>query len=180
MDALRTFQSDAIQTLDTKAGVILGFSGTILAVFVTAAKADLTCLAINGFVLLAAAIVLGVLAMMPRDFRYNPKPSVLLNDYMLREPDAATNGAKEQILADKVKGYEENKVMLDQKAEQVKWSAICLGIGVLFLSAHILWRKSMANESPTTSNTVPSTAAPAPIAEPNPSASNTIKKGMGK
>lgn len=175
MDALRAFQSDAIQTLDTKAGVILGFSGTILAVFVTATKTDLTCLAINGFVLLAAAVVLGILAMMPRDFRYNPKPSVLLNDYMLREADAATNGSKEQILADKVKGYEENKVMLDQKAAQVKWSAICLGAGVLFLSAHILWRKTMANESSTTTNSAP--AAPAPIAQPNPNGSNIIKKG---
>lgn len=179
IDAIRAFQSGSIEALDTKAGIILGFSGAILAVLVTAPKTDFTPWAIPGFLLLAGAVILGVWALHPRDFYFNPKPSVLFEKYMFLDPDAPITGAKEQILADKVSAYTQNEATLKQKACLVECAAICLGAGVIFVSGHTLWRKAMTTESSTNAATTPATAAPAPIAQPNPDASNTIKKGLG-
>lgn len=69
-DALRALQADSIQALDTKAGVVLGFAGTIMAVLAVMQNADTTWLSIVGFLLIALASALGVWAMVPRDFHY--------------------------------------------------------------------------------------------------------------
>lgn len=181
MELIRQYQSGSTEALDTKAGVILGFSGTVLAVLVSAQRVDYTYWSLIGFGLLAFAVVLAVLAMLPRDFYFNPRPEVLLKQYMFKEPDAPLTGAKEQILADKVKGYAENEKVLAKKAKLVKGAAICLGAGVIFVSAHILWRQLMTNDSASKDTNGPAPLAPAqqqPVAQPNPGASNTIKKGM--
>lgn len=179
-DALRTLQADSIQALDTKAGVVLGFAGTIMAVLAVMQRADTTWLSIVGFLLIAVAAGLGVWAMLPRDFHYWPKPSVLLNDYMLKDPDAPTTGSREQILADKVNAYEQNEKILAGKARLVTWSAVSLGAGIIFIWAHSLWREPMTTENKTASGgSAPASApaTPAPVAQPNPAAMNTIKKG---
>lgn len=179
-DALRTLQADSIQALDTKAGVVLGFAGTIMAVLAVMQQTDTTWLSIIGFLLIAVAAGLGVWAMLPRDFHYWPKPSVLLNDYMLKDPDVPTTGSREQILADKVNAYEQNEKILAGKARLVTWSAVSLGAGIIFIWAHSLWRKPMTTENKTTSGDSASASAPAtpaPVAQPNPAAMNTIKKG---
>lgn len=175
IDAIRAFQSGSIEALDTKAGVILGFSGAILAVLVTAQNTDFTLWAMPGFLLLAVSVILCVWALRPRDFYFNPKPSVLFKDYMFLDPYAPIVGAKEKILADKVEAYSQNEVTLKQKACVVEWAAICLGAGVIFISGFTLGRKIMTNEK-TSAATISPTA---PIAQPNPDASNTIKKGVG-
>jgi len=183
MDALRGFQAHTIEALDTKAGVVLGFSGTILAVFAVVQGSEHTFFSLTGFVLLCTAVVLGVFAMLPRSFRFDPKPGVLLNDYMLRPPDVPTTGAKEQILADKVEAYSKNEALLDRKASLVNAAVICLGVGILFVSAHTLRRNVMTNDKmPPNEKTAPNPkpAAPAPVAQPNPDASNIIRKGMDK
>lgn len=178
MEVLRQYQSGSTEVLDTKAGVVLGFAGTILAVLASAHKADFTAWSMIGFSLLALAVILGAAAMLPRDFYYNPKPKVLIEQYMFKEPDAPVVGAKEQILADKIKGYTENEKTLALKAKLVKLAAICLGVGVIFVSAHILWRQFMTNETPANNSSTAAPATPQPVAQPNPDASNTIKKGL--
>lgn len=178
IDALRTFQVHTIEALDTKAGVVLGFSGTILAVFAAIQSSEQTTFSLIGFILLCAAVIMGVVAMLPRSYRFDPKPSVLLNDYMLRPPNTLTTGAKEQILADKVEAYSNNEARLNMKAGFVNAAVICLGLGILFVSAHTLRRKAMA-KSESNEKAVANPPA-APVAQPNPDASNIIKKGGDK
>lgn len=141
MDALRQFQAASIGALDTKAGIILGFSGTILTIFV-GGKADKGLLFLWGVALLAISVVLAIAALIVRGFYFNPKPKVLLDDYMMRHPDAAAvpTGAKEQILSDKVSAYEKNEKTLTEKASFVRWAIICLGAGVILGAIDALWR----------------------------------------
>lgn len=179
-DSIRAAQSESIHALDTKAGMVLGVVATILAVLAAFQKSDMTWMATLAIMFFAGAGGLSVWALLPRDFHYSPKPSVLLNEYMLREPDTPTTGSREQILADKVNAYEQNEKVLAGKSDLVKWAAIGLGIGLVLICAHILWRKPMTTENPTP-NPAPSAApapAPAPVAQPNPAAANTIKKGL--
>lgn len=99
---------------------------------------------------------------------------------MLKDPDAPTTGSREQILADKVNAYEQNEKILAGKARLVTSSAVCLGAGIIFIWAHSLWRKPMTTENKTNSAgsaSASAPAAPAPVAQPNPAAMNTIKKG---
>lgn len=180
IDALRTFQVHTIEALDTKAGVVLGFSGTILAVFAAIQGSEQTTFSLIGFILLCAAVIMGVVAMLPRSYRFDPKPSVLLNDYMLRPPNTLTTGAREQILADKVEAYSNNETRLNMKAGFVNAAVICLGLGILFVSAHTLRRKAIAKDSSQSNEKAVANPPAAPVAQPNPDASNIIKKGGDK
>lgn len=180
LEALRQHQAAAIDALDSKAGVILGFSGTILAILTaTTGSDDLLWLAAD-FVLLVAAVGCAIKALSPTDFRFNPKPRVLLEDYMMKPPDALGNaGSKERILADKVDAYEKNEEPLKIKADYVYAAVRFLGIGLLSISLHTLWRKAMTNKEAGPRETSASKeTASTPPAEPNPAATNIIKKGQ--
>lgn len=180
IEALRGFQSQSNEVLDTKAGIVLGFSGAILAVLVTTQIPEQSLVPLLGYGLLALAVVFGGAAMYAKPFRYDPSPNILLNEYMDREPDAPGSGVREQILADKVKAYSENERLLGRKACLVNIAVACLAIGVILVSGHNLWRRVMSKETPTPSQTVPAPKpVPPPVAQPNPAAVNTIQKGMG-
>ena len=105
MESLRGFQAASSDHLDTKAGVILGFSGTVLTLIAMIPTDQQSCWLIPGIVVLSLAVGFAVSALRVQGFRFDPKPKVL-KEYMLKPLDVPGQSAKEQILVDKVKAYE--------------------------------------------------------------------------
>lgn len=181
MESQRQHQSVAINALDSKAGVVLGFSGTALALWAAAPSvAGDPFWPVIEFLFLVGAVVLATLALAPADFRFDPKPRVLF-DYMHKSPDApGSAGAKEQILADKVEAYEKNELVLKQKADYVFGAIIFLGFGLFMVSARTLGRKIVKIDRKETHEVLPSApkveaAVAVPPAQPNSAAANVIR-----
>jgi len=139
MTSLQQFQSSANKGLDKKAGMVLFFSGTILAILAGNRNESVVFGFVEffGSIFLLLSVFLSIWAFWVRSFRYDPKPSVLLKDYMFREPNKEGDGAKEQILADKVDGYQQNEKIIITKVNRLKIAATFLGVGVAFVTVGI-------------------------------------------
>jgi hypothetical protein len=179
MEALRHYQASAIDALDAKAGVVLGFSGTVLTILAaTTTGPDDPLWIFFDFLFLMAAVGCAIKALSPSEFRFDPKPRVLF-DYMHKSPDApGSAGAKEQILADKVAAYEANEKTLWNKGTYVYGAVAFLGLALTLVSVQTLVRRIVMNKKSESNETAPKTPGSTPPAEPNPAATNVIKKGL--
>ena len=138
MQELRSIQASSIDSLDTKAGIIIGFIGATIA-FVgrnlkweTLLHWKINCIY---FGVLVASLINSVKGYWVKGYKFNPKPRVLIDDYMFRLQESTNEkpGAKEQILVDQVKAYEDNEKILDRKALSIKLSLFFLIISIFLL-----------------------------------------------
>lgn len=164
INRLSDLQCRSNSTLDTKAGIVLGFSTT--GITMLAGKTDM-----DGKLVLASAVLLATAAgfamwiLIPKRFRYDPNPQVLLDDYMNRAPLAAGVGAIEQMLADKLSAYKENAKMMGRKATAVSRAIALMAVGLL-LGLIPIFRRCLVNDGkPTSAPATQAPSAPAPIAQ---------------
>lgn len=146
----RRIQSSSIDSLDTKIGVLIGFVLTSSILYFANIRLRscwefvLTLLVVIG---LAFSFGGFLCAFWPRKFRFNPKPKVLLENYMFRDPTKKINekyGSKEQILADQVDAYEKNSRVLRNKSFCLKFGLIALAVAyLLILVSLILFAKEV-------------------------------------
>lgn len=173
MNALREFQLSSADGLDTKGGVLLGFLGTVLTILAGRPVPEHSFFLVVAFVVICFGVLAAVFALFVRGYRADPKPLVLKQDYMYLLPDAPGIGAKEKLLADKIKAYSMNETSLANKAFWINTAALCLALGVILSAVPNLIGGIMSYNTP--ASTV--TPVPVPPAEPNPASANSIQKG---
>ncbi len=133
----RCIQDDSIQALDAKTGTLAGFLGVLLALvvgklyFEHPLEALLSTLCLVGFV---GALLSAIRGFSVKDWRYDPSPDVLLEDYLFRHPtlqQGGKAGSKAQIVADQREAYRRNQGVLLGKAKQIQGAMQFLFVGVL-------------------------------------------------
>jgi hypothetical protein len=145
MEEQRRLQAGSIDSLDTKIGITVGFTGVILTLYAEKVSindvGNIICspvvlLSLLGLLFLLFSLLFSILAFWVRSFRFDPSPNVLKDDYMFRDPDNWSQdkaGSKEQIVVDQVEAYNRNQETLNKKARRINLSVTFLGFGILIL-----------------------------------------------
>jgi hypothetical protein len=121
--------SDHAESLDTKAGVVLGFSGVVVGLGATAGVADTnTVLFKIGLVAAVLAAVLAALAFLPRGY---PVLEVRrLRDGYLTESETYT---RLRLLDTEIAMVEQGRALVQTKGRRVWGSVICLALAAAFV-----------------------------------------------
>ena len=145
MRELRRFQDNAIQVLDNKAGILMGFLGVLVPLSVTKLYFDhflQGLLSVSYMLSLLVAFTSVMKGLRIREYRFDPAPNVLTRDYMFREVEVWSGdkpSAKEQILVDQVEGYNRNEKVLNDKASSVQHAMWFLLPGLILFLAQYFW-----------------------------------------
>jgi uncharacterized membrane protein HdeD (DUF308 family) len=118
-----TRQLGSIESLDGKAATLLGFAGVVLGlVFTSSAATDHWNLGLTvGAFLITLAILVYLVALLPRRYKTNPSP-ITLARYMNRDPDQTAQAVVESI----------NRAIL-YNADIQRWKARALRIGAILV-----------------------------------------------
>jgi hypothetical protein len=193
MESQRTLQVAAIDSLDTKAGLLLGFESLLFVGLISAGDNSMFYTIGFGGILLSLGCL--VWSMQLRRFKFNPSPDALVDDYMFREinpdkkKDKTRPSSKEQILVDQREAYKQNEMLVKSKGFWLKISLWLLLVSVIIIGINRIGGERMAKEAEKPRKGQEQVASPNPSAEntheysekpavPNPNASNTIEKSM--
>lgn len=131
-------QLRGVDAIDTKAGVTIG------AVAVIAALLSLGDETVAGFqlwqviilvALLAASLVTGLAAYMPRRWRVDPEPRPFYRKYA----GQAVHRVKQQLIANYIEGFESNWRTYVRKVRMLAWSIRLLGVAGGSLLVMFVW-----------------------------------------
>jgi hypothetical protein len=173
MQQQRKLQLKNINSLDTKAGILIGFESLL---FVNLLFRDFNnLLFVIGFIVLIASLFCLIVGIQLKSYKFNPHPNVLINDYIFRQP-SPDNGetkpsSKEQILVDQHSAYIQNESAAKQKAFWVKVALWLLLLSVFLLGSHKLGGVKMSDDTA-------SSASQEQTAKPNPAADNSFEKSI--
>ena len=139
-------QFEQIDGLDTKAGIILGIAGVILALLVTTllGKQDTV---VNSFIILIKvalasifiSLILSFLAISLSKYGGTPKLERLRNYYMSKDAEKT----KKMLVDTYLQSTDENKKLIEKKVCLAQWAHIILAIGLGILVVWvclILWQ----------------------------------------
>jgi len=143
----RANHDKVFETLDKKLATVLGANGIITIVSMSLGfiygNPKLTLILVPPVVLLLLGFIFSIVAFWPRVWYWNPKPKVLYEDYLRRNPETLKEeetGSIAQIVADIWSGYESNEKVLKAKSKWLKVSLLCEGTGlVLFVAYWIVY-----------------------------------------
>ncbi|MBN1761599.1 MAG: hypothetical protein JW878_00780 [Methanomicrobia archaeon] len=132
-DALNT-QFQSIDSLDTKASVIIGFVGVIIGISLQLYSQSNSYLFGSSMTLFMISIFLSFSAYKVEGYRKDPKPRGLTEKY-LRE-----NGKKvrKQLIDNYIQSFEHNKNKIEKKAEYINCSLVLMFIGLISLILSII------------------------------------------
>ena len=139
---LQRFSQDKVfETLDHKSATVLGANGIITIVSIAtsvlrfyqgdATKPRCEFALVFSIILLLLALVFSIVIIWPRPWFWNPKPKVLYEDYLKRNPETLRQeepGSIVQMVADLWKGYENNEKTLKNFLEKNGFKVIIVRI----------------------------------------------------
>lgn len=130
-------QFQAISALDTKASIVLGFCGVILASsFWSLQNSGQTLciwLTMSPLLLVFIAAIFSLIAYRVVEYRRDPEPRPLVENYLGKKSDETAK----QILDNWVISFEENKRKIKRKVKLVRLSFLFLTFGIiLFMAGH--------------------------------------------
>lgn len=171
-------QVDQIKGIDTKAGLVLGASGVILAVLVgpswvqdhTKTTTVLLALALGAFSFASAC---AVAAIWPRRVDIPPNPTRLFDEYLTR-PEAET---LHEVVKRQVDVYETNESAIGTKSTTLKYSALSFMAGIALLGILALYDSITLGGSSNMNEKIPqpTTSVTRKPADPSPSPQPTTR-----
>lgn len=130
-------QFDSVDSMDTKAGIALGFNGAILAALLNSDWFRTLPIYFSGFILLTICAATGIAlkAFLVRAYKKDPDPSKLIEGYQ-GKTETETRG---QLIRNFEKCFKDNQGMIDDKKKYLNWSfkLLTLIVGIIALVALI-------------------------------------------
>ncbi len=130
-------QLDSVDSMDTKAGIVLGFNGAILAALLNSDWFRTLPIYFLGFILLAICVTTGVAlkAFLVRAYKKDPDPSKLIEGYQGKKE----NETRGQLIRNFEKCFNNNKEMIENKKKYINWSfkLLALTVGIVAFVALI-------------------------------------------
>ncbi len=137
------FQFSQIDGLDTKASILLGFSGVLLPVFLTALPSmlryiDLTtqAMAVGTLVSLSFSAIVAIIAITLKVYSNAPTVESLLEKYLAWQE----KHTKYHLLHEFKRVFAHNSDMIRPKIRFVRWSLVLLEIGIVLSLATLLYQ----------------------------------------
>ncbi|MCK4404289.1 MAG: hypothetical protein KAW02_04295 [candidate division Zixibacteria bacterium] len=137
VNARLEIQFRAISTLDTKASIVLGFCGVILASSLWSSQngGQTLWLTMSPPLLIFISALFSLIAYWVVEYRRDPEPRPLVENYLVKKSDETAK----QILDNWVISFEENKRKIERKAKLVRLSFLFLTLGIiLFVASHCI------------------------------------------
>jgi|GEM_PF-4995678 len=144
----RSIQKDSIGALDGKLATLFGVNGAIFSIFLAGvgiAKLRFTGAMLIAVIVAAMFLFLGFLSALiaywTRYYRFDPSPSVLVKDYLIRPSktyDAKLTGAISQICADIAEAYRVNQMILEAKANLIKFCLTFEAVGLTLVAVILI------------------------------------------
>ena len=198
MNLQRQMQLSCIDSLDNKAGILIGFESLLFVSLLTYSFQNI--FDILAFIVLIISIALLIKSYQVKPFKFNPNPNELIDKYMFYPvyPDKDikdTPSSVEQIIVDQRKAYNDNSKLLHKKGSVIKWAVVLLFISILLFGINkigIGGEKKMNDKDQLNSSEAESVLKPnlnaeniirlndEPVADANPKAENIIQKNDDK
>ncbi len=121
----------AIERIETKASIIIGFLGIILGYILVSANKNFLELTISnlGILSLFISFFFAISIILTAKYRDDPDPEKILHKYKDKNPEKV----KEQLLANLIDSYNKNKSKLSKKVKLLKYSFGFLLLGLILL-----------------------------------------------
>jgi hypothetical protein len=130
-------QFDSVDSMDTKAGIALGFNGAILAALLNSNWFEILPIYFSGFILLVICVTTGIAlkAFLVKAYKKDPDPSKLIEIYQIKT-EKETRG---QLIRNFEECFKNNQKMIEDKKKYLNWSfkLLALIVGVIALIALI-------------------------------------------
>lgn len=130
-------QFDSVDSMDTKAGIALGFNGAILAALLNSDWFRMLPIYFSAFILLVICVATGVAlkAFLVRAYKKDPDPSKLIEGYQAKT-EKETRG---QLIRNFEKCFNENQKMIEDKKKYLNWSFKLLAsiVGIIAFIAFV-------------------------------------------
>lgn len=131
----------ALDAIDAKSGVLLGFTALLIAFTLSSGPADLSSPAdlfftYSGTGALLASVVLNILGIIPRGMRYDPNIKTLVNKYW----DQELSKILATISANLAEVWETNGRILDLKSKHLRWALwlVLAGLSLLTIDVFVV------------------------------------------
>jgi len=131
-------QFQALENLNTKASIILGFVAVLLGIIFTnkpIMACHSYCFFIMAFILFFISLFSAFFAYKVEDYRLDPDPDALYEHYRTDESDEV----KEQVIVNFIESFKKNKKKIDKRADRVNVSiyTLCIGL-ILFVISKLI------------------------------------------
>lgn len=129
-------QVSSCESLDAKAGILLGFEALIFTTLLGHAQVT-TIFVFLELAIIFIAIILDILALVVKNIELDPHPYHLYMEYGL----ADLSEIKRQVMENLVVCYKENEDFLHQKSQKINLSMFLLSIGLLMAAGGYVFTK---------------------------------------
>ncbi|ODS40781.1 hypothetical protein BEH94_10885 [Candidatus Altiarchaeales archaeon WOR_SM1_SCG] len=131
-------QFQALENLNTKASIILGFVAVLLGIIFTnkpIMACHRYCFFIMALILFFISLFSAFFAYKVEDYRLGPDPDALYEHYRTDESDEV----KEQVIVNFIESFKENQKRIGKRADRVNVSIFTLCIGlILFVISKLI------------------------------------------
>jgi hypothetical protein len=127
---------DSSDRIDDKASTLIGFEGVIISILFSTyslVKPSVTTF-ITGVIFLFISLFLAILSIKPYEFRMDPKPRGLYEDYMGKKAEDTL----EVITVNIIDSFEENEKINHKKAKLLNFGFYSLLFSLIFIILSIL------------------------------------------
>jgi len=132
-DRLNT-QFQSLDGLNTKASVIIGFVGVIIGISLQLYSQSNSYLFGSCMTLFMISIFFSFSAYKIKSYRRDPEPRALRDGYLTTD----NKTVKEQLIANFIESFEENKTKIEEKGEYINYSLILLFVGLIVLILSVI------------------------------------------
>ena len=132
-DALNA-QFQSIDSLDTKAGIIIGSVGVIIGISLNLYSHGNPYLFSSCMTLFLTSIFFSFSAYKIKSYRRDPEPRKIAEKY-LREDGKKV---KKQLLDNFIVSFEDNKIKIEKKVKYINYSLVLLFIGLIILTLSVI------------------------------------------
>ena len=134
-DGLNT-QFQTIDSLDTKASIVIGFVGVLIGISLNLHPHTNSYLFGSCMTLFLTSIAFSFSAYKTEGYRRDPQPRTLTLNYLME----IDKKVKKQLIDNFIQSYESNKNRIERKARYINYSLILLFIGLILLALSIVGR----------------------------------------
>ena len=132
-DRLNT-QFQSLDGLNTKASVIIGFVGVIIGISLQLYSQSNSYLFGSCMTLFMISIFFSFSAYKIKSYRRDPEPGPLRDEYLTTDDKTV----KEQLIANFIESFEENKTKIAEKVKYINYSIILLLVGLIVLILSVI------------------------------------------
>lgn len=127
-DQLNT-QFQSIDSLNTKASVVIGFIGVIIGISLSLYPHSNSYLFGSSMALFLVSIFFSFSAYKSESYRRDPEPRTLTVNYLMEDDKKV----KKQLIDNFIQSYEDNNNRIKKKAGNINYSLILLFIGLILI-----------------------------------------------